>query len=95
MLARMKMARGDEFLLAAAQARGAVAAGERKRRREYPDEQRDACDAAHRDGVGQVHGVDCCGAPLGSAIRMLAFSHIVTTGVGSLRPVDDSSIPSM
>jgi hypothetical protein len=24
--------------------------------REDPDEQRDACDTAHRDGVGQVHG---------------------------------------
>jgi hypothetical protein len=45
---------GDELLLATAKADGAVASGERKRRREHPDEDRDACYAAHRDGVGQV-----------------------------------------
>jgi hypothetical protein len=45
---------GDELLLATAKADGAVASGERESRREHPDEDRDACYAAHRDGVGQV-----------------------------------------
>jgi hypothetical protein len=45
---------GDDLLLAAAEAGGAVALpGEGGGKN--PDEQRDACDTAHRDGVGQVH----------------------------------------
>jgi hypothetical protein len=45
---------GDDLLLAAAEAGGAVAPpGEGGR--EDPDEQRNAGNAAHRDGVGQVH----------------------------------------
>jgi hypothetical protein len=45
---------GDDLLLAAAQAGGAVPLpGEDGR--EDPDEQRNACNAAHRDGVGQIH----------------------------------------
>jgi hypothetical protein len=45
---------GNDLLLAAAEAGGAVALpGEGGR--ENPDEQRDAGDTAHRDGVGQVH----------------------------------------
>ena len=43
---------GEDLLLAVAgRARGNV-------RREDPDQQRDAGDAAQRDGVGQVHGRD-------------------------------------
>jgi hypothetical protein len=46
---------GDDLLLAAAEAGGAVTLpGEGGR--EDPDEQRNACNTAHRDGVGQVHG---------------------------------------
>jgi hypothetical protein len=46
---------GNDLLLAAAQARGAMSL-EGKDRREYPDEQRNGGNTAHRDGVGQVHG---------------------------------------
>ena len=46
---------GDNRLLAAAEARCAMAL-KWKDRREYPDEQRNAGNSAHRDGVGQVHG---------------------------------------
>jgi hypothetical protein len=46
---------GDDLLLAPAEASGTVAAGEGKGRREDPDEQRNAGNTAHRDGVGQVH----------------------------------------
>jgi hypothetical protein len=46
---------GDDLLLAATEAGGGVALpGEG--RREDPDEQRNAGNTAHRDGVGQVHG---------------------------------------
>ncbi len=45
---------GDDLLLAAAEAGGAVAL-EGKDGREDPDEQRNAGNTAHRDGVGQVH----------------------------------------
>src|SRR5439155_26036516 len=45
---------GDDLLLAAAEAGGAVALP-REDGRENPDEQRDACNTAHRDGVWQVH----------------------------------------
>ncbi len=45
---------GDDLLLAAAESGGAVALpGEGGR--EDPDEQGNACNTAHRDGVGQVH----------------------------------------
>jgi hypothetical protein len=46
---------GDELLLATAKADGSVPAGERERRREHPDEKGYTGDAAHRDGVGQIH----------------------------------------
>ncbi len=46
---------GDDLLLAAAQTRSAMSAGEGKDGRQYPDEQRDTCDTAHRDGVRQIH----------------------------------------
>jgi hypothetical protein len=46
---------GDDLLLAAPKAGGAVSL-KGKDRREYPDEQRNGCNTAHRDGVGQVHG---------------------------------------
>jgi len=45
---------GDDLLLAATEAVGAMAV-EGEGRREYPDEEGHAGDAAHRDGVGQVH----------------------------------------
>ena len=45
---------GNDLLFAAAQPEGGVPLpGED--RREDPDEQRNACNTAHRDGVGQVH----------------------------------------
>jgi hypothetical protein len=46
---------GDNLLLATAEACGTVAAGEGEGGRKDPDEQRNAGNAAHRDGVGQVH----------------------------------------
>jgi len=46
---------GDDLLLAAAQTRSAMSAGKGKDGRQYPDEQRDTCDTAHRDGVRQIH----------------------------------------
>jgi hypothetical protein len=45
---------GDDLLLTATEAGGAVALP-REGGREDPDEQRNACNAAHRDGVGQIH----------------------------------------
>ena len=54
MLASNKDQRRDDLLLAAAQA-GLPVSLQRKRGRQYPDEQRNRCDPAHRDGVRQVH----------------------------------------
>jgi hypothetical protein len=46
--------RGDNLLLAAAKP-GCAVSLKGEDGREDPDEQRNACDTAHRDGVGQVH----------------------------------------
>ena len=59
---------GDDLLLAAAEARGAVPLpGEDGR--EDPDEQRNAGNAAHRNGVGQVHEPDSDGHRGGRGTR--------------------------
>jgi len=51
----------DDLLLAATQTRSTMS-GEGKNGRQYPDEQRDTCDTAHRDGVRQIHRRICRGA---------------------------------
>ena len=50
---RDKDQRGDDLLRAVVRHAGMRV--HRSMRREQPDEQGNACDAAHRDGVGQVH----------------------------------------
>ena len=58
---------GDDFLLAVGAALPGKAWGE------GPDQQRDACDAGQRYGVGQIHGMG--GAQLRPMPRILPFSH--------------------
>jgi len=75
---------GDDLLLAAAETGGAVSLpGEGGR--EDPDEQRNACNTAHRDGVGQIHERVLASVRVVDvdAVPTLAFCHSETSVVVS------------
>jgi hypothetical protein len=70
---------GDDLLLAPAQTRRAVTASKGEDGREDPDEQRKAGDAAHRDGVGQVHReISTCAGEGRDLAPTIAFCHSKT-----------------
>jgi hypothetical protein len=71
---------GEDLLFAAEEARGSMSAGKREGGREYPDEQRNAGNAAHRNGVWQVHRLvlNGCRRVRGCAVPTLAFCHSET-----------------